>query len=105
LKRWMAHNAFGLLRTWAEARHRDLPDGAARTATLAARLAAIAPDAVQPPPFVTGDDLLAQGVAAGPVYKQILDALYTEQLDERLASRPQALARLDDLLRARGLRP
>ncbi|NUQ48977.1 MAG: CCA tRNA nucleotidyltransferase, partial [Phycisphaerae bacterium] len=44
--------------------------------------------------------LQERGVAPGPVYKRVLDAVYTAQLDERLSSRDEALALLDRLLAA-----
>jgi poly(A) polymerase len=101
LKRLMAHPAFGALRRLMPARYEDLPDGAARRVTLDARLCAIAPDAVQPEPFVKGDDLLQRGVAPGPAYKEILDALYARQLDEVIRSRDEGLAALEALLKER----
>lgn len=101
LKRLMAHDAFGALVMLAHARFEGQPDGSARRAALDARLQSIAPDRVQPPPLITGDDLLARGVPAGPVYKELLDALYTRQLDEELVSRAEALAALEHLLAAR----
>lgn len=100
VKRLMAHRAFAALVMWARGRYRDGGGGAARAAELDARLAAIPPAAVQPPPLVTGDDLIASGLTPGPAYKRILDALYTQQLDERLATRDQALAELARLVEA-----
>lgn len=98
LKRLLAQPAWDDLRRWAEARYRALPDGDSRRAALAERLAAIAPEKIQPPPLVTGDDLLARGVSPGPIYKRVLDELYTRQLDEELTSREQALRELERLL-------
>lgn len=103
LKRLLAHPAFASLRHLAAARHHDLPDGPARTSRLAARVGPIPPDAVQPSPLVTGDDLLARRVPTGPAYKEILDELYTRQLDETLSTRADALRTLDELLYARGI--
>lgn len=101
LKRLMAHPAFERLRTLAAARHADRPDAATPRAALDRRLAAIPADRVQPPPLVTGEDLLASGLPPGPLFKELLDALYTRQLDEQLATRADALAELERLLRAR----
>ena len=98
LKRLMAHRAFTSLRQLTDVRHMAEPDGAQQSADLAARLASIAPETIQPPPFVTGDDLAARGVAQGPIYGKILDALYTRQLEETLQSREAALAALEELL-------
>lgn len=105
LKRLLAGPAFGALRDWAGARWAEFADARERAACLDARLAAIPPERVCPPPLVTGDDLIARGVPAGPRYKEILDALYTRQLDEELADRDAALAALDALLASAGGRP
>lgn len=101
LKRLMAHPAFNLLRALAEARYQALLDDAARLrrAALEKRLAAIDPTRIQPPPFVGGDDLAARGVPPGPLYKKILDELYTRQLNEEFNSREEALQAMEDLLR------
>ncbi len=98
LKRLMAHRAFGELRALVEARYLDRPAAAARRARLAARVAGVRPEAVQPPPLVTGDDLLARHIPPGPVYKAILDELYTAQLEEQLVTRAQALHALAEIL-------
>jgi len=98
LKRLLAQPAFADLRAWAETRHLELPDGERRRAALAGRVDSIAPEAIQPPPLVTGDDLVARGVQPGPIYKQVLDALYTRQLDETLTTRTAGLRLMDNLL-------
>jgi poly(A) polymerase len=103
LKRLMAYRAFADLRQLALARWAGDSAAAAWPAALQTRLAAIPPEAVQPPPLVTGDDLTARGIPPGPVYKEVLEVLYTRQLDEELRSREPALAALDELLRRRGL--
>lgn len=97
-KRLLAHRGYAQLRAIAIARYAGDRD---RIAALDARAASIAPDAIAPPPLVTGQDLIDRLVAAGPIFKELLDALYTEQLDEQLASRDAALARLDQLLAQR----
>lgn len=58
---------------------------------LVARAGAIPPDAVAPPPFVTGDDLQALGLRPGPDMGGILNELYRAQLDERITTRLVAL--------------
>jgi poly(A) polymerase len=103
LKRLLAHPALPHLRLLARARWADWPDGNARAARLAARIAAVPPEAIQPPPLVTGEDVAALGVRPGPVYKRVLDALYTQQLDEVIRTRPQALQVLRNLLHAEGV--
>lgn len=98
LKRLMASRWFPMLRTLTEVQYTRQPDGVERRARLARRLDAVAPELVAPAPLVTGADLLARKAAQGPQYKRILDTLYSEQLDERLVSREQALKRLEELL-------
>ncbi len=98
LKRLMAHPAFADLREWTRIRHSDMADGQSREEALEARLAAIAPETVQPPPLVNGDDLAERGVKPGPIYKRVLDELYTRQLNETLTTRDEGLRMLDELL-------
>lgn len=45
-----------------------------------------------PPPLITGDDLLAIGMAPGPAFKRILDAVYDAQLEHRITTRDEAMA-------------
>jgi len=53
-----------------------------------------------PEPFVTGADLRATGLAAGPAYARLLAVLLDEQLEGTLGNREQALARLGELVDA-----
>ncbi len=103
LKRILSHRRGADLLALARVRHAETADGDERCAALAARVAAIDPSRIAPPPLVTGEDLAARGVPAGPLYGQILAALYTQQLDETLNSRGAALAALDARLRALAL--
>jgi len=48
-------------------------------------------EAVRPTRLVTGDDLRTMGLAPGPVYRQILEAVEEAQLEGRLGTREQAL--------------
>jgi len=98
LKLLMANPAFRALVMLARARHQRLPDAGRRQAVLEKRVAGIPPGAVQPPPLVTGEDLLRRGVPPGPIYKDVLEQLYRQQLDEQVRSREQALAELERLL-------
>jgi poly(A) polymerase len=45
-----------------------------------------------PPPLVTGRDLLAIGLEAGPRFKEILDQVQSRQLEGTLHDREDALA-------------
>lgn len=51
-----------------------------------------------PPPLVTGKDLIARGLKPGPRFKDIIEEIQTEQLENRLTSREEALAFLETLL-------
>ena len=46
---------------------------------------------LNPPPLVTGDDLLALGIPRGPHYQRLLQAARDAQLDEQIATRQQAI--------------
>ena len=98
LKKLIAHPRFEDLLALHEAvcQARGLPTEGSEIARR--RHAAIPPDQIAPPPFVTGDDLIDRGLEPGPRYKHILDTLYDEQLDNRLASRDEALQRLRTIL-------
>lgn len=49
------------------------------------------PGGLAPAPFVTGDDLIAAGLAPGPQFKALLDRAYDRQLEGEFGSRSQAL--------------
>ena len=49
-------------------------------------------DVLDPPPLVTGDDLLAHGIPTGPRYKTLLQHIRTAQLDGLVHTRDEALA-------------
>jgi poly(A) polymerase len=53
--------------------------------------AEISPANMRPAPLVTGDDLIAEGHAPGPRFREILTAVEDAQLEGRLASRDVAL--------------
>ncbi len=62
-------------------------------------LEATPPKVLNPPPLVTGNDLIALGLKPGPRFKQLLDEVRDAQLNGELADRSAALewvrARLD----------
>ncbi|HSW47377.1 MAG TPA: CCA tRNA nucleotidyltransferase [Phycisphaerae bacterium] len=58
----------------------------------------VTPEAVAPPPLVTGEDLIAAGRQPGPQFKRILDTLYDAQLNNELTSREQALQKMRELI-------
>jgi tRNA nucleotidyltransferase/poly(A) polymerase len=99
LKRLMAHPAFGDLLMLTRARNGADGRDDVSLRRIRARAAAIAPERVAPPPLFTGDDLLALGVAAGPIYKRVLNRVYDAQLNESITTRDEALALARDLLK------
>lgn len=50
---------------------------------------------LDPPPLLTGEDLLAHGVPQGPLYKTLLTRVRQAQLDGQLHDRREALAAVD----------
>ncbi len=47
---------------------------------------------LDPPPLVTGDDLIALGLEPGRFFGQILDAVRDEQLNEQITTKDEAMA-------------
>ena len=52
---------------------------------------------VDPPPLVDGNDLIEHGVPPGPEFRRLLQAVRDAQLDGELATREEALCRVDRL--------
>jgi putative nucleotidyltransferase with HDIG domain len=52
-----------------------------------------------PPPLVTGGDLIARGLTPGPRFKYLLEEIQTEQLENRITTREEAIEHLERLLR------
>ncbi len=50
---------------------------------------------LDPPPLLTGDDLLAHGIPAGPLYKILLDRVRVAQLDGELHNQAEALTMVE----------
>jgi tRNA nucleotidyltransferase/poly(A) polymerase len=48
--------------------------------------------ALDPPPLLTGHDLMAMGLTPGPIFKQLLDRVREAQLDGEISTRDQAEA-------------
>lgn len=66
-------------------------EGQAVSARVAADLPALRAEGLRPGPFVTGDDLVALGMAPGPRFRTVLDAVYDLQLNGAVADRGAAL--------------
>lgn len=97
-KKLMAHARFGDLLDLhaAVCRARAIPLDA--NAHARQRAADIPQDEVAPPPLITGEDLIAAGLAPGPAFKTILETLYDEQLDNRLKTREDALQKMRQII-------
>ena len=64
---------------------------------LLAKAAEFAAEPLIPPPLVTGRDLIKLGLSPGPHFKEILEAIQTEQLEGRILDREAALIYLKEL--------
>jgi poly(A) polymerase len=54
-------------------------------------LARTPPDELNPPPLITGDDLVELGMSPGPKFKKLLDQVRTAQLDGEILDRAEAI--------------
>jgi hypothetical protein len=61
-----------------------------------ARLA-LPPDQLNPAPLLTGDDLIAHGIAPGIVFRELLERVRDAQLERRITTRDEALELVDRL--------
>lgn len=67
-------------------------EGFAADADFCAKVLAETPrELLDPPPLLTGDDLVAMGWTPGPKFKTVLDTLRQKQLDGELTTRDQAV--------------
>ena len=98
-KRFMASPTWNRLRKLWQVEERRLTGRDTQSRAIARRGDGIDPAQVAPPPLVTGDDLKELGLTEGPLLGRALRTLYDEQLDERLTSREQAMARAEALVR------
>ncbi len=55
------------------------------------------PEELNPPPLVTGDDLVEHGVPRGKQYPRLLDAVRDAQLEQRIRTKDEGLALVDQL--------
>lgn len=97
LKQLMANPGFAELLDYVAALHIADDQSPALVESIRARADAIPIEAVAPRPFVNGDDLADLGIPRGPIYKQILDAVYYAQLNGDLSTRDQALEKARSL--------
>jgi len=90
LQPWLAHDAAFLLADLLRARA-DCGIGSAAAARWVTATLQRPREHLDPPPLLTGNDLLAAGVPAGRAVGQTLAALRTLQLDGQVVSRDAAL--------------
>jgi poly(A) polymerase len=90
LQPWLAHDAAFLLADVLRARAACGHGSAAAAGWVTAKLQ-MPQEQLDPPPLVTGNDLLAAGVPAGRAVGQTLSALRALQLDGRIATRDAAI--------------
>jgi hypothetical protein len=57
-------------------------------------------EVLNPPPLLTGDDLIRHGVPTGPAYRHLLEQVRNAQLDGEIHAKDDALALVDRLLEA-----
>ena len=50
---------------------------------------------LDPPPLLTGNDLLAHGIPSGPEYKTLLQRIRAAQLDGEVRTKAEALAMVE----------
>ena len=90
LKRFLARDTSKLSRLLLAALGQTvLPDP--RVQQLQQQFVSLEKSDVAPPPLITGDDLTAAGLAPGPLFKKVLDAVYDAQLEDRISTRQQAI--------------
>ena len=56
------------------------------------------PDELDPPPLISGDDLIEHGVPRGKHYQRLLAAVRDAQLEKQVATKREAIALVDRLL-------
>jgi tRNA nucleotidyltransferase/poly(A) polymerase len=98
-KRLMACEHFDRLRRLWRVQERLAGSSQRQSRRIAGRAAAIPPRAVNPPPFITGDDLKRMGLGEGQRLGAILRAVRDAQLNECVRSRPEALAWAREMIR------
>jgi len=55
---------------------------------------------LDPPPLLSGDDLIRHGVARGKIFAKLLRATRDAQLDDKIATREEAMELVDRLIAA-----
>ncbi|MCS7168324.1 MAG: HD domain-containing protein [Gemmatales bacterium] len=98
LKPLLAHAAIGELLALVEADALAEERSLAHVQFCRDKLRTWPPQVLNPPPLITGDDLIALGLKPGPAFGRILQRIRDAQLDEILQTREQALALAQQLV-------
>jgi len=75
----------------------EATDGDAAALTYCREKLSLPPDQLDPPPLLTGGDLIALGIPTGPLYSVILKQVRDAQLDGLIADKQQAVAMAEGL--------
>lgn len=70
----------------------EVCDGADDEIRFCRRMLGLPPAVVNPPPLITGNDLKTLGLPPGPIFRTLLDAVRTAQLESLIDNREDALA-------------
>ncbi|MBL8863412.1 MAG: CCA tRNA nucleotidyltransferase [Planctomycetes bacterium] len=89
--RWMRRPGFEVALAWLGAWGAADGSDAARWRELAAERARLAPGEIEPARLLESADLALHGIGPGPRYGALLRELETEQLEERVRTRAEAL--------------
>ncbi len=57
------------------------------------------PEELNPPPAITGEDLITRGLTPGPDFKRLLDAVRVAQLEGQVKSKEDGLRLVEELMR------
>lgn len=91
LQRLLIANPIGELLCLTASLEKVLDTSTANTDHCRERLR-LPPHELNPPPLITGDDLKAAGLAAGKLFKMLLEKVRDAQLEKRISTRDEALA-------------
>jgi tRNA nucleotidyltransferase/poly(A) polymerase len=98
VQRLLVHSSVGPLLQFASAVARVL-DGHNEAIEFCRTQLELPVDQLDPPPLITGDDLIAHGVPRGKEYRLLLTAVRDAQLERRIVNRDQAISLVDELRR------
>jgi len=102
LKQRLAHPLSTELLKWYAAQAAISPKCEAALQLLRKRSSQWTPADIDPPPFITGQDVLALGVKPGPRVKELLDTIRTAQLNGEITTPDAAQQKLQQLVELPG---